>query len=195
MGVVASWGSKTFLISDDQLYSFEGFSTEISLASDEQRDDGGKPATNVKGADLEKLSFSLKVGADYGSMARREKDEWHELLAGGTAYPFVLNGKPWSEGDFQLKKVGVSEPRFGPNGEMIFATLALEFQEWQGQAAVQKKTSANKASGGASKAGKAAAASKNTNAATAVSSGSIPVMTTTYTEKNASLSVMLPKGG
>lgn len=193
MAIVGSWGSKSFEISEERLHSFEEFAAEMKLASDEQRDDAQKPSTNVKGTDLETVSFSIKVGMDYGTIARQEKNDWYDLLNEGGAHPLVLNGTPWNAADLQLQSVSVSEAKWGPNGEMIEARLALSFKEWQEQAAVQKKTSGNK-KGGASKSNKSATASKNSNAAAAKSQGSVPLSPSSYSTKNASLAKTLPKG-
>ena len=177
--IIGQWGAKTFEVSEDKLFSPEGFASDLALASDEQRDDGGKPATNVKGADLEKINFSIQVGRDYGTDARNEKEDWHKLLAEGTAYPLILDGIPWSQGDFQLKKVGISELVTNGQGTPLRMVLALEFQEWQEQAAAQKKTSANKSKRGASKADKGKAAKENSNMEEALRQGNY------YTDKNA----------
>lgn len=169
--IVGQWGPKTFQVTPDKLHSPEGFTSSLGLASDEQRDDGGKPATNVKGADLEKVSFKIQVGRDYGTNARNEKDEWHKLLAAGTAYPLILDGIPWSAGDFQLQKVSAAEMTTNGTGAPVRMVLSLEFQEWQDQAAAQKKTSTNKKNSGASKSDKEKGVKLNSNMEQAESAG------------------------
>lgn len=169
--IVGQWGPKTFKVTEDQFFSPEGFISELSLASDEQRDDGGKPATNVKGADLEKIGFSIQVGRDYGTNARNEKEDWHKLLAKGTAYPLIFDGAPWSAGDFQLQKVNISELTTNGRGAPVRMVLSLQFQEWQEQAAAQKKTSTNKGKSGASKSDKEKGVHLNSNMEEAVSAG------------------------
>ncbi len=157
MSIIATWGSKTFEVSDKIINTFHGFSASRQLASNEQRNDGGEPSTNVKGADLRELSFQISLHSSLGVSAQSEIDSWDALVEKGDAYPFDIGGTPWGGGvKFQLKSWSLSDAVFGKKQGGFFVitqcVLSLTFKEWQPQA---------KKAAGTKKKGKKAAAKKN----------------------------------
>lgn len=144
--IVASFGSKTFEVTSKKILTFSDFSASLKLANDKQKDDGGKPSTNTKGADLEKITLKVQLADRLGVSTRSEIDDWRAILESGDQHPLIIGGVQWGKTSYQLQGCNVSDATFGKNGRMEAATLSLEFSEWQAEAAKEKKSSKNKKS-------------------------------------------------
>ncbi len=127
---VASFGTKVFEVNGDKIYTFEDFQYSSSLKTEKQDSTGSKPSTYKQGPELDSISFKLKLDVSFGINPRSEWEEWKSIMESGSAYPFILGGKPLGSNNFLLVGVKPSNFNIDNNGNILGVELDLSFDEY-----------------------------------------------------------------
>jgi hypothetical protein len=136
MAVMASWNGKRWEVSPSRIMALNGFSTGYRLKNASNTDSEGKAPSDVRGLELMQLSFTTRIGDAAGVDVRAEIESWAALV--GASAPFVLGGKRFGESDFRLVQVGLSNAVIDDFGRFRESELALQFEEFAGEAAKDK---------------------------------------------------------
>ncbi len=62
---------KSFEANSDKVYTFDGLSYSSSLQTEKQDALNSKPSTYIKGADLDSLSFKVKLDAAFWNKSKK----------------------------------------------------------------------------------------------------------------------------
>lgn len=129
--VQAQWDNMIWWVSTESLRSLGELemTRELNIETTEASED--KPKTQEVNMKLDTLNISYEVSRVGGVDPRSEYNEWYWRIGLGVHAPFYINGSQWGSQEYMLKKVSYSCPLFAGNGQMISATIDLEFMEYQ----------------------------------------------------------------
>ncbi|WP_162463176.1 phage tail protein [Paenibacillus psychroresistens] len=138
---IATFKNKVFQVSSNIKYPLDGLAWSSALSSEAQEKLKSKPSTYIKGEALIPLSFTIPLFATLGINVRKEIESWQDILSKQLPDYFILGSKPISKNKFLLKSVGVSDTQIDGKGNMLKATLKLDFEEYvrAGKAEVKKE--------------------------------------------------------
>jgi hypothetical protein len=147
---IAVFQKKIFQVSSNKKYTFIGLSYGDEIQTEQQDKIKSKPSTYVKGAGLAKLSFSIPLNVELGINVRKEIDEWESILLAAQPSIFMLGNKPLGQNKWLLKSRSVSDEVIDNVGNMLKATLKLDFEEFvrEGKAVAVGTSSSPAAIGG-----------------------------------------------
>lgn len=144
MGIMASWGSKRFQISNSQITPLQDLTTSLTLKEDSENDTSGTQPTNTRGRNLRPISFKVTYLAAAGADPRKEIEEWEELL--GEKYPLYIGGQRFGAEKMKLTEVSTSDILLTNSGGFIRATLSIKLEEYS-EGKTSALTSSTTASG------------------------------------------------
>lgn len=127
---IASFGNKTFSVSNNRIYTFEEFSRTGTLNIEEQEVEGQKPSTYIKGSALDEISFKVTLFRQKGLDVRSEIDSWMAIKDSKVPYMLILGNKPVTTNKFLLTSVSESEASFDRNGNYLRVVIQLQFKEF-----------------------------------------------------------------
>ena len=127
--MIASFGSKTFEVSTNKIYTPSDISLSESLSYEEQDRSGDKPAIYVKA--LGALSQTLTVKLDARWVDVQQEFTWW-LVKMRTAVPetLMLGSRAWGAGKALLTKVDLSGVVIAGDGSYRSGVLSLSFIEY-----------------------------------------------------------------
>lgn len=127
--MIASFGSKTFEVSTNKIYTPSDISLSESLSYEEQERSGDKPAIYVKA--LGALSQTLTVKLDARWVDVQQEFTWW-LVKMRTAVPetLMLGSRAWGAGKALLTKVDLSSLVIAGDGSYRSGVLSLSFIEY-----------------------------------------------------------------
>ena len=127
--MIASFGSKTFEVSTNKIYTPSDISLSESLSYEEQERSGDKPAIYVKA--LGALSQTLTVKLDARWVDVQQEFTWW-LVKMRTAVPetLMLGNRAWGAGKALLTKVDLSGVVIAGDGSYRSGVLSLSFIEY-----------------------------------------------------------------
>lgn len=127
--MIASFGSKTFEVSTDKIYTPSDISLSESLSYEEQERAGDKPAIYTKA--LGALSQTLTVKLDARWVDVEQEFTWW-LVKMRTAVPetLMLGSRAWGAGKALLTKVDLSSLVIAGDGSYRSGVLSLSFIEY-----------------------------------------------------------------
>ena len=123
--ITAKFGSKSFEVSSDKIYTPNGVSVTEELNIAETEVSGKKPTVSVKGIKLKNLSFELKLDSRFVDVTV-EINYWEKTLKSKTPQSFQLGG--YVLGKYYLAKTDLKNIKTSKGG-YIGATLSLSFIE------------------------------------------------------------------
>lgn len=153
---IAVFYNKTFQVSSNKVYTFDGLSLSSSLQTDKQDAAGKKPSTYVKGPDLDTMGFNIPLRSSLGINVKAEYESWKAIEESGIAYPFILGGKPVGINKWLLKSVSLNNTdEIDSTGNIKSGMLQLQFEEYVRPGSAQaNQTSTSKSSAPAVKVNK-----------------------------------------
>lgn len=127
--MVGSFGSKTFEVTSNKIYTFSDYSLSESLSYETQERSGDKPAIYVKA--LGELTQSINVKLDARWVDVEQEIVWW-MVKMRTAVPeyLTIGEHTWGTGKALLTSVNVSDLVEAGDGTYLSATLALSFVEY-----------------------------------------------------------------
>lgn len=136
--MIVSFGSLAF----DARRPVSGYSQSMSLSTETQDQDEGKPATLVKGAGLEQQQFTVRLLRAMGVTPESEISRYRRVLEGASPQRLVVGGRVMGGHRWLLKSVSVKETTLDGRGRMVAAAVELSFEEF-----VKAGTKTDKAGG------------------------------------------------
>lgn len=127
---IALFGTKSFEVKKNKIYTFKGFEYGTSLQTEKQESAGKKPSTYNKGPNLNTLKINISLNATLGVNPRVEIEDWEAIKDAAIAYPFFLGNRPLGKNKWLLKEVGVIGTVIGNSGNIIAAEINLQFDEY-----------------------------------------------------------------
>lgn len=124
--MIASFGSMTF----DTHRPISGYSLTMGLNTEAQDQDGGKPATLIKGAGLEQQQFTVRLLRPMGVTPESEIARYRREVSRGTPRRLVMGGQVVGNHRWLLKSVSVKEVTLDARGRMLAAAVELTFEEY-----------------------------------------------------------------
>ena len=123
----ARWGPFGFIVSPSKIVPFDNFSTSITLKTDNGKDTSGADATNVRGLELQPMSFTTKYMRALGVDPRERFEAWTAQV--GSAYPLYIGDKRLGPEKMMLTSVSASELITNNKGDFLSVTLDITLQE------------------------------------------------------------------
>lgn len=126
------------------------FTRSWTLDAESQDQQGGKPATLVKGPGLGSLSFGGRVVRPLGGSPEKTAERFGALAEAGTPYPLSFGGRVIGANRWLLREVSLTDAVFDGRGRMAAATIELSFEEYvaEGKASASPGTGSSPGVGG-----------------------------------------------
>ena len=127
--MIASFGSKTFEVSTDKIYTPSDISLSEALSYEEQERAGDKPSIYVKALGALSQTLTMKLDARWVDV-QQEFTWW--LVKMRTAVPetLMLGSRAWGAGKALLTKVDLSSLVIAGDGSYRSGVLSLSFIEY-----------------------------------------------------------------
>lgn len=127
---IASFKGKVFEVSASRVNTFDGLTWGGSLDTESQEKLGNKPSTYIRGSTLDSLSFEIPLRADLGHNVRSEIEAWESIRDSKSPDVFILGSKPVGKNKWLLKTVTATDNQIDNAGQLLKATVKLEFEEY-----------------------------------------------------------------
>ena len=130
MPILGSFSNKTFSVSMDKIYTFDELTINSELKFEEQEVEGSKPSTYIKGAGLDKFSFTISLIKQKKINIENEIKDWLKIRDSKTPHYLIIGGKSVSNYKLLLTNIDVNDTTIGVNGEYLKAKIQLQFLEY-----------------------------------------------------------------
>lgn len=147
---IASFHGKVFSVSSSKKYPITGLTMDSSLETEAQEKIKDKPSTYIKGESLSTMSFEIPLRSDFFINPRKQIEEWELIKSNAQPAVFILGSKPIGKNKWLLKSVSTTDIEIDGRGNILKATLKLEFEEYV-RAGKASSTKSNNESIGTSK--------------------------------------------
>lgn len=127
--MIGSFGTKTFEVSNNKIYTFSDVSLSESLSFETQERAGDKPAIYVKGLGELTQSFNVRLDARWVDV-EQEMVWWFVKMRTAVPEYLTIGEHTWGTGKALLTSVSVSDLVEAGDGTYLAATLALSFVEY-----------------------------------------------------------------
>lgn len=124
--MIVSFGGLTF----DARRPVSGYTQSMSLSTEAQDQDAGKPATLIKGAELEQQQFTVRLLRPMGVSPEGEIALYRKTLEAANPQRLVVGGRVMGSCQWLLKSVSVKETTLDGRGRMVAASVELSFEEF-----------------------------------------------------------------
>lgn len=128
MKYAAIWGTKGFLISPSKITAMGEFGTTLALKAATSDDTSGTSTTNVRGKELQKMTFTVTYLRAAGVNVRTAVEEWEDLI--GKVYPLYIGGKRFGPPKMILTNLDISDVLMSNDGVFLKATVAVTLEEY-----------------------------------------------------------------
>lgn len=127
---IASFAGKEFSVTSNRIYTFTDLSLSGGISTESQEREGQKPATYIKGKELENFSLSIPLSVQKNVNIKTEFEGWKKIRDALKPYFFIMGGKPLIINKVLLKSVDLSDPIIDSSGTIIKGVLQLKFEEY-----------------------------------------------------------------
>lgn len=128
---VASLGDIQFQVTNTKnIFTFDGYSRSSSTRISKHEVIGGKPVLEFMGADLQEISFEIKINAFWGHNPKKEINRLIKYCENGEVLTFCLAGEPVGDNKWLLTKVSESAEHFDIDGNIIYSKAQITLQEY-----------------------------------------------------------------
>jgi|GEM_PF-1039314 len=141
MSVMAVWCGKTFEVSSKKILTLEKLATSYKLKAETNDDSEGKPSTNVRGLELEQISFETLFDTAVGVDVSAEIESWKSLV--GQSGSLIIGSIRFGAEKFKLIDMSVSNIIIDEKGRFKQAKISFKFQEDSEEAAGNKPQNNN----------------------------------------------------
>ncbi|MBN1071143.1 hypothetical protein DVV81_08165 [Clostridium botulinum] len=156
---LGGFANKTFEVNMNKIYTFDDYTNSFGISVEEQEVENDKPSNYIKGSDLEKPSFTIKLRQSATVDVESELKEWKDICYSKNPYMLFIGNNPVSNNKYLLEKGDVSDTLIINSGKIVKCTLKLTFKEHvrygakkeEGTSSGKKKSSSSKSSSKSSK--------------------------------------------
>ena len=124
--ITVKYGSKSFEVKSDKIYTPDGISISESLSTEEVEVLKKKPTLNIKGIGLQVISMNVMLDCRFVNVAT-ELRYWKNILLGKKSDTLMIGS--YQVGRMFLTSYKVSDIVLGKNGDYAKANLELSFTE------------------------------------------------------------------
>ena len=142
---IAVFKNKTFQVSSKKVYTFDGLTWGGDIQAEAQDKLNSKPSTYIKGNGLKNMSFEILLKTSLNMNVRREIEDWEAIRDSLQSAIFMLGAKPLGTNKWLLKSVNISDTRIDNKGNLIEASLKLDFEEFVRPGSAESSTKSKKA--------------------------------------------------
>lgn len=140
---IASFQGKIFSVSSTKVYSLAGLTLGSGLETEAQEKLQDKPSTYIKGESLSTMSFEIPLRSDFGINPRKQIEEWEAIKSNAHPAVFILGTRPIGKNKWLLKTVNTNDVELDGRGNILKATLKLEFEEYVRAGKASSKSSSS----------------------------------------------------
>lgn len=127
MSYTATWGPMGFVVSPTKIVPFKDLSTSVEVKAGSTTSTSGGSQTNVRGRELQSMSFSATYIRAAGVDPRAKYEQWESLL--GKVHPLYIGGKRFGPAKMMLKSISISDLLLSNNGDFLRVTVSVNLEE------------------------------------------------------------------
>ncbi|MBR4904140.1 MAG: phage tail protein [Selenomonadaceae bacterium] len=126
-GQIGSFGTVSFTVSASKVLTFDDWKRKTSARFAKHDLINRQPILEYLGADLNEISFKIKLVADLGVNPKDEADKLREMCTTGQAEYLTVGGEVI--GQFVIDSIDESA-EFWARGELLVSELNVRFKEY-----------------------------------------------------------------
>lgn len=130
MGIVGSYGSIVFEVSNQKVRTFDGFTRGGSGRWSEHEITGRKPLSEFTGPGLEEISFSIRLDIFHGVSPAEELRKLREMRDKGQASILIIGGEPVTQNLWFLETIKEQHKTHTGDGKLLTAIAELTLKEY-----------------------------------------------------------------
>ena len=128
---IGNFGSLiTFETSDARILSPQNIKREVSSRWATHSRIGKKPLRQFLGADVEKVTFTIKLDARHGIRPRTTIDQIEKHVRSGTPESLIIGGKKVGSSKMTINSISETWDEVWNGGELVRASLDLTLEEY-----------------------------------------------------------------
>ncbi|MEK3976051.1 phage tail protein [Psychrobacillus sp. FSL K6-1267] len=140
MAKIGSLGGIVFEVSSKKNYTFKDFSRSGSARWNEHEIIASKPISEFLGADLEEITFTIILKAEFGVNPLKQLEIMRKIRDTGKTAPFVLGGKPLSINHWSIRQISETHKTVDNKGNVLNVEATLTLKEY----VIRKKKNSSK---------------------------------------------------
>lgn len=131
MATIGSWGtSVVFSVSDSKILTFSDFTRTVSSKWATHSRIGKKDQTEFLRAELQKITFAMKLNVLYGVRPRTILETLEKAVENGTVNPMVIGGKRLGANQWKITETSEAWDVVFNQGELVEATVNVTMEEY-----------------------------------------------------------------
>lgn len=131
MAQIGNWGSAiSFSVNANKQLTFKSFTRETGSRWSTHEIVNSKSKSEFVGAELDAISYEVVLSAEYGVNPKKVIDKLRTAISKGEVNYLFIGGKKVGKNKFYLESMSESWDTVYSQGELVKATLSLNFKEY-----------------------------------------------------------------
>lgn len=128
--MIGYFGDIVFEVSDEKIYTFNGFKLEASARFSAHEIIGAKPKTEFIAPNLKTISLTINLIGNYGITPMEEMQKWISLVEAGEADYLVIGWDVLGDDRWIVKSVSETWNTIFSEGELFSGKIDVTFEEY-----------------------------------------------------------------
>lgn len=128
--MIGYFGDIVFEVSDEKIYTFNGFKLDASARYSAHEIIGKKPKTEFIAPNLKTISLTISLNGNYGVTPMAEMQKWLSLAEKGEADYLVIGWDVMGDDQWVVKSVSEAWEVFFSEGELFAGKIDVTFEEY-----------------------------------------------------------------
>jgi phage protein U len=128
--MIGYFGDIVFEVSDEKIYTFNGFKLDASARYSTHEIIGEKPKTEFIAPNLKTISLTISLNGDYGVTPMEEMHKWISLAETGEADYLVIGWDVMGDDKWVVKSVSEAWEILFSEGELFAGKIDVTFEEY-----------------------------------------------------------------
>lgn len=119
-----------FEVSDEKIYTFNGFKLDASARYEAHEIIGKKPITEYIASNLKTITLTINLNGSYGVSPIEEMRKWMNLAETGEADYLVIGWEVMGDDQWVVKSVSETWDTFFNEGQLLSGKIDVTFEEY-----------------------------------------------------------------
>ena len=131
MAVMAKWGSITFKVSSESVFTFHNMTRSYSARWESHDIIGKRPKLEFKGPGMDEITIEVTLDAECGVKPRAALKKFREAAKKGSVAHFYVGGRKVAKYKFYIESGTENWNEIWNKGELKRASAEITFKEYR----------------------------------------------------------------
>jgi len=128
--MIGTWGPMAFIVSEEEMRSFDGFNRREPARWAKHEVIGQKPRPEFLGPDQGKVSFKMRFDVSRGVNPRVELDKFVKIVRAGEAHQLIIGGKRIGVHKWYMPDTAQDWKYFDNKGNVLVSEITVNLEEY-----------------------------------------------------------------